>query len=153
MFTPGKRQVWECITLETLCLQRQRVGPFSCGLRCKGKSATFQEGICCDILRMNPFAFFFFGIGIELIYSVVLISGVQPSDSVIHMFILFQILFPYRLSQKIRQSSLCYTVGPCWLSISCIVLCCAQLLSLVWLFMTSCTIACQAPLSMGVLQA
>ena len=48
-----------------------------CGLRCKGKSATFQEGICCDTLRMNPFAiFFFFGIGIELIYSVVLISGV-----------------------------------------------------------------------------
>ena len=27
MFTPGKRQIWECITLETLCLQRQTVGP------------------------------------------------------------------------------------------------------------------------------
>ena len=42
----------------------------------------------------------------------------QQSDSIIHIciFILFQILFSYRLSQNIEQSSLCYTVGPCWLS-------------------------------------
>ena len=47
------------------------------------------------------------------------ISGVQQSDSIIHIhiFILFQILFPYRLLQYIEHSSLCYTVGPCWLSI------------------------------------
>ena len=38
-------------------------------------------------------------VGVELIYNVVSVSGVQPSDSVIHIhiFILFQILFPYRL--------------------------------------------------------
>ena len=48
-----------------------------------------------------------------------LVSGVQQSDSVqhIHVSILFQILFPFRLLQNIEQSSLCYTVGPCWLSI------------------------------------
>ena len=35
----------------------------------------------------------------------------------IYIHILFQILFPYRLSQNIDYSSLCYTVGPCWLSV------------------------------------
>ena len=64
MFTPGKRQVWECITLETLYLQRQTFGPFSCGLRCKGKSAAFQEGIYYDIMRVNLFALLFLvGVG------------------------------------------------------------------------------------------
>ena len=54
-----------------------------------------------------------------MINSVVLVSGVQQSGSVIHvhMSILFQILFPFRWSHNIEQSSLCYTVGPCWLSI------------------------------------
>ena len=33
------------------------------------------------------------------------------------MYILFKILFHYRLLQDIEYSSLCYTVGPCWLSI------------------------------------
>ena len=48
-----------------------------------------------------------------------LVSGVQQRDSVIyiHVSILFQILFPFRLLHNIEQSSLCYTVGPCWLSI------------------------------------
>ena len=51
----------------------------------------------------------------------VLVSGVQQSDSVIHIYvsilfffyvsILFQILFPFRLLQSIEQSSLCYTAG------------------------------------------
>ena len=31
--------------------------------------------------------------------------------------VLFQVLFPYRLLQNIEQSSLCYSLGPCWLSI------------------------------------
>ena len=35
----------------------------------------------------------FFKIEVELIYNVVLVSGVQKSDSVIHIYILFQILF------------------------------------------------------------
>ena len=54
---------------------------------------------------------------VQLIYNVVLVSGVQQSDSDIHMYILFQILFHYRLLQGIEYSSLCYTVGPCCLSI------------------------------------
>ena len=48
-----------------------------------------------------------------------LVSGVQQSDSVIHIHvsILFQILFPFRLLQNTEQSSLCCTVGPCCSSI------------------------------------
>ena len=54
-----------------------------------------------------------------MIYNVVLVSGVQQSDSVmhIHVSILFQILFPFRLLQNIDQSSLYYAVGSCLLSI------------------------------------
>ena len=42
--------------------------------------------------------------------------------SIISLFIfyfsvLLQILFPFRLLQNSEQSSLCYTVDPCWLSI------------------------------------
>ena len=59
-----------------------------------------------------------------MINSVVLISGVQQSDSFIHIHasILFQILFSFKLLHNIEQSSLCYTVGP-WLSILNIVVC------------------------------
>ena len=41
------------------------------------------------------------------------------SDSVIHAQVsdLFQILFPFRLLQNIKQSSLCYVVGSCSLFI------------------------------------
>ena len=41
----------------------------------------------------------------------------------IYVYILFQILFHYRLLQDFEYSSLCYTVGPCCLSILCIVVC------------------------------
>ena len=41
-------------------------------------------------------------IGVELIYNVMLVAGVQESDSVIHIFILFQIIFSSRLSQNIE---------------------------------------------------
>ena len=60
----------------------------------------------------STFRFFFFFhlsfkkkfIGVEFIYNVVLVSAVQQSDSVIHIhiFILFQILFPYRLLRNIE---------------------------------------------------
>ena len=47
-----------------------------------------------------------------MIYNVVLVSGVQQSDSIIHIYvtILFQVLFPFQLLPNIEQSSLCYTV-------------------------------------------
>ena len=60
------------------------------------------------------YLFFIIFIRVQLIYNV-LVSGVQQSDSVIrmHMFIPFYILFSYKLSQNVEQSSLCYSVGPC----------------------------------------
>ena len=63
-----------------------------------------------------------------MINNVVFLSGVQQSDSVIriHVFILFQILFPVRVLQNIEQSSLCYTVVPGWLSILNIAACTCQ---------------------------
>ena len=47
-----------------------------------------------------------------------LVSGVEQSDSVIHILvsILFQIILPFRLLQSTEQISLHCTVGPCWLS-------------------------------------
>ena len=53
------------------------------------------------------------------------VSGIQQNDSVIHihMFILFQVLFSYGLSQNIEQTSLCYIVDPFWLYILYIVVC------------------------------
>ena len=51
-----------------------------------------------------------------LIFNVVFISGVQQSDSVIHVYI-FHIFFHYDLLQDIEYSSLCYTEGPCCLPV------------------------------------
>ena len=52
-------------------------------------------------------------IGAELIYNVVLFSGVQPNESVTHphISIPFQILFPNRLLPDMEQSFLCCAVG------------------------------------------
>ena len=63
------------------------------------------------------------GPGTQLIYNVGLVSDVQQSDSVIHVYILFQIHFPYRFLQNTERSSLGYTVRPCWLSILYSVVC------------------------------
>ena len=60
----------------------------------------------------NYFKNLFF-VGAELINNVGLVSGMQQSNSVIHMSILFHIIFLFMLLQNIEQSSLCYTVGPC----------------------------------------
>ena len=60
-----------------------------------------------------------FPIAVQLIYSVVLVSGVQQTESVIHIHIstLFQILFPYRSLQSTEQSFLCHIVSSYQLSI------------------------------------
>ena len=54
-----------------------------------------------------------------------LVSGEQWGDSAIHAYvsILPQTPLPSRLPHNIEQNSLCYTVGPCWLSILNIVVC------------------------------
>ena len=48
-----------------------------------------------------------------------LVSSIEQSDSVMHVYtyILFNILFHYGLLQDTEYSCLCYTVGPCCLSI------------------------------------
>ena len=86
----------------------------------------------CLFLFLQFFGFFFFtGVyltiyiyicfftGVYLTYNVVLVLGVQQSESVIHthISILFRILFPYRPPQNMEQVSLSYTVGPCYLFI------------------------------------
>ena len=69
-----------------------------------------------------------FCIGVQLINNAVLISGVQKSNSVVHIHVavLFQTLFPCSLLQNTEQSSLCYTVGSCCLSILNIAVCTCQ---------------------------
>ena len=42
-----------------------------------------------------------FYIGVSLIYNIVLVSSVQQSDSVIHISIIFQVIFPYKFLQNI----------------------------------------------------
>ena len=54
--------------------------------------------------HLKPNSFFFL-IEIQLIYNVVLITAVQQSDSVIHIYILCYILFHYGLSHVIEYSS------------------------------------------------
>ena len=69
---------------------------------------------------------FLFYIGLLLIYNV-LVSAIQQTESIMHIRAsFFQILFPFRLLENIEQDSLCYTVGPCWLSILNIVVCICQ---------------------------
>ena len=62
---------------------------------------------------------FLFYIRVQLINHAVIVSGAQQSDSAIHIHvsILPQTPLPSRLPHNIEQSSLCYTVGTCWLSI------------------------------------
>ena len=54
-----------------------------------------------------------------LINNVMIVSGEQCRDSTIHIHvsILSQTTLPCRQSCKSKQSSMCYTIGPCWLSI------------------------------------
>ena len=71
---------------------------------------------CCTAkwLSYTYISFFIF-------FSIIFFSVIH-----IHVSILFQILFPFRLLQSIEQSSLFYTVGPCWLSILNIPVCTCQ---------------------------
>ena len=63
-----------------------------------------------------------------MINKVVFVSSAQQSDSSVHTHtpILSQTLFQFRLLSNIEQSLLCYTVGPCWLSVYNIAACTCQ---------------------------
>ena len=54
-----------------------------------------------------------------MICNVVIVSGVQQSDSVIqvYMYLFFLKSFSYLSYYSTEQNSQCYTVGPCWLSV------------------------------------
>ena len=63
---------------------------------------------------------FFLYIGVQLINNVVIASGGQQRDSAIHkhVSILLQTHLSHnRLPRNTEQSSLCYIVGPYWLSV------------------------------------
>ena len=71
--------------------------------------------IVSDIFFFN----FLFYIGAQVINNSLLFSGVQQSHAVrqVHVSIHFQTLSPFRLLLITEQSSLSYTISPCWLSI------------------------------------
>ena len=61
-------------------------------------------------------------VGVEFLEIIVSSTNISASSfrlftKHIYVYILFQIVFPFRLLQNIEQNSLCCTVGPCWLSI------------------------------------
>ena len=69
---------------------------------------------------MSCFFFnFLFCIWVEPVDSVVIVSGKQGRDSVVHIHasILPRIPLPSRLPHGIEQSLMCYRVGPCGLAI------------------------------------
>ena len=59
---------------------------------------------------LNVFIFYWTGVDLQFVFQVY--SGVFS-----YTYNLFQILFPFTFLQNIEHSSLCYTVGLCWLSI------------------------------------
>ena len=87
------------------------------------------EYISFEILKFAIFFFFhpFLSPGFKLfilswgiaISDVVVVSGEQQRDSAMHVhaFMLLQTPLPFRLAHNTEQSSLCYIVGSCWLSI------------------------------------
>jgi len=80
------------------------------------------------LLFIHPHFFFwtfYFVQGVWSINNVVIVSGGQQRDSAIHIHvsILPQTPLPSRLPYNIEQSSMCYTVGSCWLSILNIAVC------------------------------
>ena len=68
---------------------------------------------------INNAASFWVHSKVNMFYICVCMSYIYVCVCLIHIYIyiLFQILFPLKLLQSTEQSSLCYTVGPCWLSI------------------------------------
>ena len=118
MSSTAFREQWQCEMLPAVPLSLEIIPTGPClSNRC------FFFFMC-----FVSFFFFLLFIGVQLIYNVVLVSGVEQSESAIHIHIssLFQMLFPYQSLQSIEQSSLCSTVGPSQLSILYIVMCICQ---------------------------
>ena len=110
--------------------------------------SVFKLFLFPKILKENTLCYFYFlfkiFIGVQLIYSVVLVSAVLQSASVTSSVkvlscacyfstpwfypIIFRFFFPCRPLHSIEQTALCYRVAPYQLSIL-YMLCCDQLLS------------------------
>ena len=72
----------------------------------------FLYFVSCNLAFFNVL----FHIGIQLINNVVIASGVQQSDSVIHIHVFFfQILFPFRLLHNIEQINLLVLIWFQWI--------------------------------------
>ena len=87
-----------------------------------GPSHSFPWKSWCSI--WNFFALIF--VGVELIYNVVLVSAVQQSESVIHIYIsalFFRFFCHIDHYRPLNRVSLCCVVGPYQLSILCIACC------------------------------
>ena len=90
-------------------------------------------------------------------YSVVLISAVQPSDSFIHIYTLY--FFQCGLSQDTEYSSLRYILGPCCLSILNVIVCIYQpqiltsSLAITSLFSVSVSLFCNGAYLRPILEA
>ena len=74
----------------------------------------------CSVFENRIISFlksFLFCVAVQPIHNVVVVSGAQQRDSAVHIHvsILLQTPLPSRLSHSTEQSSMCYTVGPCWL--------------------------------------
>ena len=96
---------------------------FNCDFRIP-KSFSFRY--LCLILNVGQFfKNLLFCIGVSPINNVLIVSGEQLRDSAIpiHVSILPQTPLPFRLPHNIEQSSLCYAVDSCCLSILNIAVC------------------------------
>ena len=93
----------------------------------QGDTTTFHFNIHHSLRKLfkKKKTFYLFCTVVQPINNVVLVSGEQQRDSAIHthVSILLQTPLPSRLPQNSEQSSMCYTVGPCWLSILNIAVC------------------------------
>ena len=56
----------------------------------------FFLSVNANMVYFSPFTDLKKNIAVECMYNVALVSGIQKSDSVIHIIILFQVLFSYR---------------------------------------------------------
>ena len=84
------------------------------------KALTYTLSFTKQVTLLYFFFFnFLFYIGVQPINNVVIVSGEHQRDSAIciHVSILPSTPLLSRLPHNIEQSSLCYTVDPCWLSI------------------------------------
>jgi len=83
--------------------------------------------MCSSAFSDDSSFFFFLSSNFYFILvNNVLVSGVQQVIQLYVYLFLFQIIFPFRLLQSVKQSYLCYVVGPYWLSVLNIVACMCQ---------------------------